>query len=756
MPGAAAAPKNLERVLPAVGETEIGPGALVNTLGLRSARKAVAGRYVTIADGQRLLRTRVANQLFAEFGVFRDEQGRFRLLGADGRWVSLRLSTARHRYEVGTWAGRWSAAWSFRLTRPATVPAAVLGELTAAGIDSRQVLCVLAYSPFGAPRGLLATSDTGVMQLNPAGVCGASTATLFITDSVRKGADPAALVRGVRIDPVTFVRFVPPDGPALTLSLDDRRLMRNEVIAYFDMLASYNDFLLNDIRDAVWRTTEGLLTTSYTIPGDKAKEINLADFFVKRASYALDLIPVYGTIASGVLKATYDTVELGIAIAHNANLAGPRVVESVTNEVLHTAIEIQNEYNVAYSHFGRNLEKMRNATLEGCTDPAACTSDRKLVAWLQADPMKNVTADVARLTRETEVALQEVAIWQRLLPIRGLLWAHPDLQYMPRQASSTNCDPGYPLNSAFRNDDVLDHYVTWATGTGHPALGVPLVTTAVYYPYYNWYQPGWCAGTDVHRAYRQGWILGLANDDASAVTPLGTALARRLFAPWNPDDPVGSGFGLSRADVACGWLTNRARGYMGRAGYYFDPCHFAFTDVGGSNVSPHEGESPYLAAWAWTVSFWTPAPGEVAAGRQQTDPDVTSPLVPNLDFGSCAAFQAGSTKSVAGGAAVKVYFTNLYDGAIDIYRIRTDGATRLAFTLARQDQLARPLGGDNQKGPLHLRYSSLVNTTAGMSFLVRKHGSGECIGTWTARALPAGAPVGYSVAEVHGDNTVLY
>ena len=61
-----------------------------------------------------------------------------------------------------------------------------------------------------------------------------------------------------------------------------------------------------------------------------------------------------------------------------------------------------------------------------------------------------------------------------------------------------------------------------------------------------------------------------------------------------------------------------------------------------------------------------------------------------------------------------------------------------------------------RQGEFKVNYSSLLNTTAGTSFLVRKNGTNECIGTWTARRLPAGAPVDYSVAEVHGGDGILY
>ena len=546
MPAAGAAPGESPRLMEAVGPEAIGPGALVNTLGLRATTLDLAGRYVTVAAGRQRLQARTANQLFTEFGVFRDAGGRFRLLGADGGWVKLSWSPERKRYEVGTWASRWAAAWSFRLQRPAAFGDGVLHDLADMQIDSRQVVCVQAYAPLGASRGLLGVSESGVMLLRKAARCGDATSSLFITDSLRKGVDPGALTTGVRIDPITYVRFVPPDRPALTLSVDDRRLMRNEVIAYFDMLADYNDWLRNDILWAVDTTANALLGTTYTIPGDKAKDVNLAEFFVDQASYALNIIPVYGAAASGALKATYDTVELGVALAHNRNLEGPRVVESITNRVLNRSTEIHNEYDAAYSHFGQNLEDLRDSILEGCTDPDTCTSDRKLSAWMQADPMKNVTSDVQRLTRDNEVARHELAIWRKLLPIRGALFADENLTVMPDRAADTNCNPGYPLNSAYRNEEIVFAY-DFLTDLRPPWA---LVVTGVYYPYYNNYKCFW--GTTVHRAYFEGWDLGLVNDNGT-VTPLGDANNNRLFNPWDPARPKaaeGTGFGLSRVDVA--------------------------------------------------------------------------------------------------------------------------------------------------------------------------------------------------------------
>lgn len=743
------------RTMGTVEATATGPGALVNTLGLRSTRRMLAGKYVTIARGQRRLQARVANQLFAEFGVFRDQLGRFKLLGADGRWVKLLWKSERNRHEVGTWANRWTGAWSFKLTRPATIDATVKSELTAAEIDSRQVVCVLAYAPTGAPRGVLAVSDSGVMTLRRTARCGDSTTALFITDSMRKGMDLGALVRGVRIDPITYVRFVPPDRPANSLTNDERRLMLNEVNEYFDMLLDYNGFLQNDVRSAVQTTVYGLLATSYTIPGEAKKDINLAEFFVEQASTVLSLLGPEAMIAGAALKATYNTVELGIALAHNANLEGPRVVESVTNEVLGSAGEIVNAYDSAFLHFAQNLEGLRGSIKEGCSDPATCVSDRKLYAWKQAYPMKNIAEQVTALSRAREAAAHELAIWQKLLPIRGLIHAPRgprDLIDYPHQGSYWNCSPGYPYNQPYKNEDVLNWYAKYVASEVDPTWGVPVLTAGLYYPYYNWYK---CSSGTVHRPFRISWVFGLANDDPNAVTPLSPSQLKRLFDPWDADQPITSGFGLSRSEVACRWLRNPARpSQIGSAGYHYNPCRSAFYNVAGAAASPHEGEplTRYFAALPYSVSYWTPVAAEIAAGRPIHDPDVVSPSVPDLTFGSCAAFGSGATRSVAGGVATKVYFTNLHDGAIDVYRIRLDGSTAFLFTLSRQNHLARPLAG---QGQFKLTYSRLVNTTAGTSFLVCKTGTTECIGTWTAQRLPAGAAVDHAVAEVHGSDGIF-
>jgi hypothetical protein len=510
----------------------------------------------------------------------------------------------------------------------------------------------------------------------------------------------------------------------------------------------------------VQTTANGLLATSYTIPGEAKKEINLAEFFTNRASYVLDLLGPYGQLASGVVKSTYDTVELGIALAHNQNLEGPRVVESVTNEVLGSAVEIVTAYDNAFLHFALNLEEMRDSLKEGCSDPATCVSDRKLYAWKQADPTKNIAEQVTALSRAHQAAAHEMAIWRKLLPIRGLLHAPRtprDLINYPSQAGEDNCGPGYPYNQPYNNEDVLNWYAKYVQNEVDPTWGVPVLTAGLFWPYYNWYKPFWCGGRKVYRPYRLSWVFGLANDDPKAVTPLSSSQLERLFGPWDPAEPVTSGFGLSRSEVACGWLKNPARpSGLGSNGYFYSPCHSSFYNVAGAVVSPYEGEpnTHYADALRDSVSYWTPAAAELATGRHITDPDVVSPLVPDLTFGSCAAFDSGATKSVAGGAAVKVYFTNLHDGAIDVYRIRADGLQgRLLFTLPRQNQLARPLYRQRE---FKLNYSSLLNTTAGTAFLVRKSGTNECIGTWTARRLPAGAPVDYSVAEVHGGDGILY
>lgn len=754
MPAIGAAAPAPARVMEAVGPNDIGPDALVNTLGLRATTFDTAGQYVTIAAGQPRLRARVANQLFTEFGVFRDVKGRFRLLGADGRWVSVRLHRASKEYRAGTWASRWAAAWSFKLKRPTEFGFGVVHDLADMRIDSDEVLCVLAYSPLGAPRGLLAVSERGTMLVDGSAACGASTAGLFITDSVTKSMSPAALAKGVPIDPITSVRFVAPDRRALTLSVARRRMVRNEIIEYFDKLANYNDLTHGQVVDAVHTTALQLLTESYVIPGDQARDIDLVDFFVKRASYVLDIIPIYGAIASGALKATYDTVQLGIALAHNANLEGPRVVEGVSNRVLTTAADIKTEYDNAFLHFGMNIERLRDSLLEGCNDPTTCVSDRKLAAWWRADPTKNITDEVRRLTREHEVAAHELVVWRRLLPIRGRLHVpNSPLRFMPHQAGAGNCDVGYPYNSAFRNDDILDKYAPWVTAPD-ATWGLPVAVTGLFYPYYNWYTPDLCWGEDIFRPYISGWVLALANNDASAMTPV--ARAWRLFDRWNPAEPVTSGFGLSRSEVACGWLTKPANAYMGEHHYYFNPCHAAFYGADGALVSPYQDEDGhYDDAIEYASVFWTPCAAEVAAGRSVANPDVVSPLVPDFTFRSCAAFQAGAVKSVPGGVAIRVYFTNLFDGDVEVHRIKADGSTVLVRSLPRQSQLARPLGGASQFGPLELHYSAPVDTTAGTSFVVTRPAGGACVGAWTAKERPAGSPVGYAIIEVHGNDGIL-
>ncbi|MDH3500315.1 MAG: hypothetical protein OEM97_09355, partial [Acidimicrobiia bacterium] len=373
-----------------------------------------------------------------------------------------------------------------------------------------------------------------------------------------------------------------------------------------------------------------------------------------------------------------------------------------------------------------------------------------------ADPTAGVTDGIRSLALEQTVASHEALIWKRLLPIRGLLY-QPDAWFkMVGQAGPSNCNPGYPYNTGYNNEDILNRYAIWAEGAPEgETWGSPIVTTHLYSPYYNWYASGlFCLYKDVFRPFISAWTLGLANDDAAAVTPA-TGLDR-LFDPWDPNEPVTSGFGLSPQEVACEWIEADARGYMGRHEFYFNPCHAAFYDVADQAVSPYQAEdSHYLSALPWAAAYWRPSAAQLADGRSVTDPHVVSPSVPQLTFDSCDAFTAGNVRSIPGGADVKVYFTNLYDGDIDVYWIEKDGSTIFGFTLDRQDQLSRPLTGDPANGQFKLDYSDLVNTTAGTSFLVRDAADDRCLGSWTAEELPNKPAVGYAVAEVHGDNGIL-
>ena len=516
-------------------------------------------------------------------------------------------------------------------------------------------------------------------------------------------------------------------------------------------LRSFNDGVKSDVADDLSKVTLLLLTESYVIE-DEAEEVDILDFIIDQTATLLSFAPKYGDIASAALQVIYDSVKLGVAIAHNENLEGPRLVEGVSNEVLTTAAQIHTEYDNTFSKIGESIDAMKQLMLADCPDRNHCVSDRKLAAWWDADPNSDLPA-AHELARQQTVATHEMVIWKRLLPIRGLLYQPAAWFNMPGKAGGGNCSPGYPLNSPFSNEHILIKYQDWADSlTSEEILGKPLVVSHVYNAYSNWYKPSWCAGKKVHRAYMSAWTLGLANNDASAVTPI--AETWRLFDDWDPENPITSGFGLSKQEVACQWLDNPARGYMGRAGHYFNPCHFAFNDAEGGLVDPYwaEPNTRYKAASASAYTLWIPNGAELAAGRLVTDPDVVSPLVPKLVFNSCSA----DVNSVDGGRQATVRFTNLYDGEVSIHWINQDGSLSdtPAATLPRQDQLSRPLVGDSAFWQLQLAYSAPIQTTVGRAFYV-KNAAGECLGQWTVAEPPANPAVPYAVAEIHGDDGIL-
>jgi hypothetical protein len=741
-----------ERHLPEIAAVDSGHEALVNTLGLRAAKQKFVGRYVTVADGKRRMQTREANQMFAEFGLFRDVGARFKLLGADGKWVRIRWNENAQKFQAGTWGNNWNKAWSFKLVRPKTrtMPQKVKSELIKLEINKKLPVCVLAFSAKGFRRGFLKLSGHGVMVLDEDITCGANTSTLFMTDSLPRKTPPRTVTQGVEIDPITYIRYVAPDNPALSLTVVERRAMRNEVIDYFDKLINYNRDLQGRIDDEIGGVSDLLLTTSFEIPGEEAEDVNLIDFFVEQATTWTAFLGPEAAIISAAVKSIYDTVMLGITIANNQSLEGPRIVESITNEVLVKSEEIRTHYGDAFLKAGENLERLRDSILEGCTNPTTCVSDRKLAAWWDADPTAGVTDEVRSLAMEQTVASHEKIVWKRLLPIRGLLY-QPGAWFSMRGNQYWDCSPGYPYETGYNNEDIVTQYAIWAVDApDDETWGPPIVTTHLYRPYHNWYTC-W-TGESVSRSYISAWTVGLANDDEAAVTPLSGL--HRLFSPWDPNEPVTSGFGLPPQEIACEWLRKDARGYTGRHGFYFNPCHAAFYDVDGDVVSPYELEDPhYDDALPWAATYWRPLEAELAAGRSVADPDVVSPMTPHLTFASCDAWDDDEIVSTAGGGNVKVAFTNLHDGDIDVYWIEVDGSTSHAFTLPRQDQLQRPFAGDSATGQFILEYSDLVNTTAGTAFLVRANGT--CLGTWTTVAAPAGAAVDYQVAEIHGDDGIL-
>lgn len=764
---ARAAPTNPDRQMYEVAAGETGFNALVNTLGLRSTKPEFAGEYVTIASDRRKLKAGVANQHYTELGVFRDGNNRFKLLGVDGRWVKLRWNDAGDKRIAGTWSKKWDKAWSFKVVRPnrSAIPAGVESKLLGLDIDPRHPICVRAYNPNGKYRGLLGLTKAGTMVLKPDALCGKSTAALFITDTVPSSVGrkkvPAHVADGLEVDKFTYTKYVAPDLPALTLNETRRELMRQDIEDYFNTLRAFNDGVRSDVADVNTNVTFALLTESYEIPGEKAEDVNLLDFFVDQTSTLLGFIPVVGDVASAALSIIYDSVTLGIAMVHNQNLEGPRVVEGVTNDVLRTRNKIARRYKKTFSDIGQNIDAMKVALLAGCPSRRECTTDRTLAAWWDADPNADLPAN-HELARQHTVAAHELVIWQRLLPIRGMLYEPPGwLAKLGEWKKAAKCTPPYPYNGGYHNEHILGRYEIMAAPPNEEVWGKPLVSVHMARPYGHYYRP-WSFCSWIWIPFQAGYTVGLADNDQDAVTPA-PDLAR-LFDPWDPEQPVTSGFGIPIQEVACEWLINPARGYAGNdqpaVADYYHPCHLATYGASGEVVNPYEGEpgTKYGEAISWAAAYWLPTNTELEAGRPIADPDVCAPTLPHMEFNSCKAYKAGEVQSVVGGEKIKVHFTNLYDGAVDIYWIKPNGklSANPAVHLERQDHMARPFSGDAYWNPLSqdLEYSAAIYTTVGRSFLA-KNEAGECLGAFTAVAMPEDAAVDYQIAEIHGDKGIL-
>ena len=674
-----------------------GSEALAGTAGFRSTNPEFVGWYVTTGINQNLnpqgelqgmtrdkkLRARErANPVAFEMGLFRDAGGRFKLLGENGRWVALKTAGAFPDGIFMAAAGRWGAAWGFKVVRPASLANLVQEDLNANGIDPGLPVCLAAYKG-RTYRGLATLDVNGFLVLDPAGVCGQSTLALFMTDDLPAGVP----LRALRDDPtrpldeITRARFVAPDRGTDIISPWQENRARTQIDLYFNYVADMSDRIYTGAAVDLIRINTKLSVSSLQIPGEEEEEMDWWGFASDILLSVMTFIP--GEVDDQVfatLTILVNVAEAGYVAGTNANLSGPRLIADVTNAQVATVAELEKKLDLENSRTRRNLQMLRLMLREGCESAANCTSDRRLAQWL-ADPppdpgLTAVYEDYRRM------AYRQM-FYETLLPVRGRLAAY--WTYVP----GSEC-----FDRAFNLEESLGD--TSHRGFGTPPPGTSwdevLLFTSVWRPWNN-RKYCWSGVYTSDWPVAQAWVIGLTNNDNAPPTLLVGAdyshITDDLFEPYDPNNPLAGGLGLSYKEVACEWLSGAGPYGYWYEGKWYHPCHIAFYDPTAAtptrvnniarwlttsqptdpNSQATYNSNPYAIAW------FVPERHEVDSGRSITDPDIFSWQIPHLEYGSCAA--TPWPRSAATGAAASVYFANLTDVPVRIRRINADGTRTL-------------------------------------------------------------------------------
>lgn len=147
-------------------------------------------------------------------------------------------------------------------------------------------------------------------------------------------------------------------------------------------------------------------------------------------------------------------------------------------------------------------------------------------------------------------------------------------------------------------------------------------------------------------------------------------------------------------------------------------------------------------------AMWVP-PAADNARRSEPDPDVTPGRLPHLAYHQCN----DPIRSAGQGDSAKVYVANLFDGPIQIRRLKP-GKGYTKHDVERDPAL--DVDAFTQSAQLRPTYVELEAQVGDVFAAWHQDGNAwRCLGKWEVLPHPPRAVLPYSVFEVHGDNGIL-
>jgi len=757
-----------------------GPDALIGTIGFRSADPDHLGVYVTTGSDSKALKARPGVKPYLyEMGLFRASKGRIKLLADNGLWVGI-TSKGRAKASRDT----WSRAWSFKLIdlpQAAKIDTQAQSELQAAGIGFDLPVCIKAFKKVkGAGvvyQGLLTLDHKGRLALDPDGVCGQDTAAMFITDDRPEGSDPA-LVRAEPtspVDAVTQVRFVPPDWDYQPLTAGQRATIRNSINTYFLKVRTDLAAVKSDVHNEIQDISSLLQVSAFVLPGETEPEgLGVADFMIGTVSSLLRMVPVAGTAASAALTTTWTISTTGIPLGGDEDLEGPRVVESVTNAVVESQVELTDEVDQVFDRARNNLTDMHVRIISDCPNEAGCVSDRRLAKWQALENAEDFYPVDTDDEADWMFKAYQTEAYRRLLPITTALY-QVDRHLVSCNSGNDRPRKTWELISWYRSEiDAHPDAILATTAWSEAQPWEPFTNECEHYEF-----PWWVT---VHRPFLKLFALGVRSDDPSAYTPMPPRVLGDLFTPIDPVDPGAPGLGFSTMDVVGlirnttvlgSWWGCYTDSCDNEARYWYDPLQFYFYELGpaGPPLTRDAGwQNPAAdyycifppsggcesADWAYyqnrstATAVWIPDPLELSEGRSIDDPDLLSWRYPRLRYGHCGEADVAATDGF--GPEQTVFFFNAAAHPVTILRIETDGTrTEMGSPLAVwTPQKYGPVAVDPD-APNVLQ----ITARRGEVFEARNASTGACLGTYMVETIPDGSLVDASVAEIHGPDALF-